>query len=495
MLPVDDLIQALTPPAVPLPQHARALAHALASEDTDVPPATLNPILSALCAVDSPPVLKNAGWHIMAACWHKAEPHSEKVQPMTSERLSHFCLIIQDQPWMKETWESRYKALLALLEIPSSVVGVEKELVQAIKTWIEGAFGRLVSGENISQEERTDRERAVETLSSLLMDIFANVEISSRLTEEDLGSLTDAFGSMIDRSLGMRPVLAYHQEPPHPPSRTQTTTTPTRIPYGHRRHPSSVAVPSASPITSARNPPLDFAIAVFVNFLSTPQYLIPLDRLPRTLSLLYRSLAYYTSPLPVPSVPSDAQLHQLSDQEKVVIKTLSSFLAGSLAASSIVHLKESLYPQIDTEESLVTAQLTSIGAFRTLRIHIRQVLRERLVQPTERPRATFLSMPDLGDDDLDAERTASAGWEPGRFGHVLRDSVKMWVQSHCDIGTLEPVLEEAAGILSDILHVFDARENDAMNTDEAVVIGETLQELAQYFRLLKYVGSYGFLRK
>lgn len=297
----------------------------------------------------------------------------------------------------------------------------------------------------------------------------------------------DSFGSMIDRSLELRSVQDHSPQSATPiqTSRPPPGNTPTRVPYGHRRHPSSLAVPTASTTKPSSNPPLDCAIAVFVNFLSTRQHLVPLDRLSTTLALLFRSLAHYISPLPVPSVPSDAQLHRLSEHEKTIVKNISSFLAGRFAASSIAALKDCLRPPETPQQNTLSAQLTSMGAFRTLRLHIRQVLRERLIQPVERPRNMFPSIPDLGDEEGDIERTASAGWEPGRFRRVLRESVRAWIDTDCSCEIVEPILEEAAGILSDILHVFDGRENDAMGTDEAIVVGETLQELAQYFRLLK----------
>src|SRR5215472_4509014 len=67
ILPLQDLIQALTPPAVPSLAHARALATALASHTPLPQPHILNPILTSLCAPESPAALQASGYDILSA--------------------------------------------------------------------------------------------------------------------------------------------------------------------------------------------------------------------------------------------------------------------------------------------------------------------------------------------------------------------------------------------------------------------------------------------
>ncbi|KAG6903605.1 hypothetical protein DXG01_016379, partial [Tephrocybe rancida] len=99
------------------------------------------------------------------------------------------------------------------------------------------------------------------------------------------------------------------------------------------------------------------------------------------------------------------------------------------------------------------------------------------------------------------EYTASAlglgrnGWDAGRLGRVLARAVQAWVAWHGDDRAKDDILEEAAGVPYDIWQELDARGDDektGLDEEEACVVGETLQQLAEYIVPLKFV-SYSLL--
>jgi hypothetical protein len=99
------------------------------------------------------------------------------------------------------------------------------------------------------------------------------------------------------------------------------------------------------------------------------------------------------------------------------------------------------------------------------------------------------------------------GWDAARMGKALADSVGAWIVyqfSDCDSSKTEEerrigldkvrqgkeeILEEAAGILKDILQELDTRgdERAELDEDEARVIGLTLFKLSDYILLMKCV--------
>jgi hypothetical protein len=91
-----------------------------------------------------------------------------------------------------------------------------------------------------------------------------------------------------------------------------------------------------------------------------------------------------------------------------------------------------------------------------------------------------------------------SGWDAGRLGKVLAESVAAWVSFTYPVDSSETssiialgkerILEEAACVLRDVLHELNSRDEDS-NKDledvEATAIGETLFNLAEYILTLK----------
>ena len=88
-----------------------------------------------------------------------------------------------------------------------------------------------------------------------------------------------------------------------------------------------------------------------------------------------------------------------------------------------------------------------------------------------------------------------SGWDAGRLGRVLCNSVQAWVAFDLDMMAdrdavlgREKILDEACGTLKDVLQELDARdENMMLDEEEASAVGETLHHLATYILPLKFV--------
>ena len=104
----EELIKALSPPAVPSLTYARQLAAFLGTHGAHTSPprlSALHPVLAALCSPDSPPPLQTVGYEILAVF---LEVNQTTIS--TADRLSCLSLFV-DAPWSRELWESRSKAL------------------------------------------------------------------------------------------------------------------------------------------------------------------------------------------------------------------------------------------------------------------------------------------------------------------------------------------------------------------------------------------------
>ncbi len=89
------------------------------------------------------------------------------------------------------------------------------------------------------------------------------------------------------------------------------------------------------------------------------------------------------------------------------------------------------------------------------------------------------------------------GWDAGNLGRKLADSAGAWVEyemgceKNADSERIrqgrEEILEEAAGVLKDILRELDLRDEDrgTLDTEEAGVVGLTLLKLTGYVIPLK----------
>jgi tuberous sclerosis protein 2 len=483
-LPMSEIIQLLTPPAAPSPQQARSLARLLSKQEIDIPFTTLHPILASLCSPDAPNACQIPGFEIMTMYWKQASLGTSTSTYATSERLAHFSLIAAHVIWSSDLWESRYNALLALLDAPGGVLGVEKDLMMVLRTWIEDAFGRLVTTDMVPVDEIFAREKSVDTIAKLLVKLLSDVRVASRLTHLDFASLLSSLELMVTDALALDPSRMFspiiHQPSTHTPSGGPPTP---RMP-AHRRRVSSNVLPVASPIQSSIKVPLDCIIDVYVNFLTSQSTQLSYTHLETTIRTLCRVLAYYNAPIPVPSASIESQAHPQSQYYRHVVEALSGLLNGLYSSTVRSIVKKCLSPMLESSRSMSEAIQISTGAFRILRVFIRQALKDRLSVP-DTPRSPQADFP----DEMEIESGMHA-FEPSQFGQACRDALMSWVDADCSGPTCEPVLEEAIGMINDVLNVYDASELQGLETDEAITLGETLLEVVKYVKKFRSVPSY-----
>jgi tuberous sclerosis protein 2 len=470
----SELIQALLPPSVPAPQHARTFAQMFVTQELNLPFNVLHPIIASLCSLDSPPACQIPGWEIMATYWRRTPTNPGPNTFGTSERISHFSMLIVPCHWTMELWEPRYQAFTALVETPDGPMGVERDVVLTIRSWIEGAFGRLVTLEVIPIEERLERERSVDVLSKLLITLLLDVKVASRLDPADISTLFESLEGMVGFALTLDPNRIH--SPIVPPGATalhSATHTPPRGNLAHRRRPSSNLVTLGSP-TSISKVPLDCIIDTYVNFLTSQNAKLSYRHLETTIPVLCRVLAYYNAPLPVPSASVDSHSHPTSPYYKHVVEALSGMLSGPYSATVRCRLKSCLSPSIGHKRDVPVAIQVSTGAFRIIRVLIRLGLRDRLQQLPEGTRHEHVE---------DAELVVGGQiFKPSHFGRASREALKSWVIASLHGSTCEPVLEEAIGIINDVLHVYDASELQGLESDESVALGENLLEIVKYVK-------------
>jgi tuberous sclerosis protein 2 len=481
-LPLEDLIEALTPPAVQSPQQARALAQAISSQGVVIPFPQFNPIVSALCAPDAPAPCQVAGWDVLTAYWRRASEDASASTLGWPELLAHFSLISISQAWTLESWEPRHAALLAVISSPHGVLGLEQDLVLLLRLWIEGAFSRMTTGEIVSLEERSERERSVEVLSKHLISVLVNTQVASRLGQEVIDTLLLSFEHMIKSALTLDPQPMTSPAAVQSPAASGANSTPPRLPL-HRRRQSSHITPLLSPGEATLKIPLDCIIDVYVSFLASQSARLSFKHLESTLPLLCRVLAYYNAPIPVPSAVIDAQSYPSSPYYKRVAEVLSSSFPGVHAMFARRIIRRCMFPSAEAKQDMLAAIQVSTGAFRVLRIFVRQTLRERLDARADAQGRSWTSSTEF-TDEVDVNLGAYS-FHPSQSGRALRDAIRAWLEIDCLGLSREPVLEEAAGIVNDVLNVFDARELPDMQSDEANAMGGALLEVAQYVKQFK----------
>jgi len=186
--------------------------------------------------------------------------------------------------------------------------------------------------------------------------------------------------------------------------------------------------------------------------------------------------------------------------------------------------------------SLQLGIFTSIGAHRMLRNQIRQVLTARLVRTyilreasTSYSYSGALSHTDVEEkmmekawprDDhahagIGIGTGGSSGWDARRLRPAFAESISRWIawigegphiEAHFASDTYQEswdyerqkadvILEEAAGLLKDILQEVDSREeeNNGLNDEEAAFVGEALYSLCKYIPPLRRVQSSGIV--
>ncbi|THH18707.1 hypothetical protein EW146_g2322 [Bondarzewia mesenterica] len=501
-LSLESLITSLTPPSVPSLSHARSLVAALNSEQrpsSSVRAAALLPVLTSLCSNDPPPALQAVGFDVLAAFLG-----TQQSSPLSlSDRLAFFSLFSASSGdmWLQDVWEPRFKALEALTKEGTEVAAIEMHLLRLLEGWIKAAFRGLLSQDGVSAAERADRERCVEVLSAFLTRTVSRIEVISRLREEDISGVLSGFARLVEGGLsmstdglGLSNAPSEYQSP---------VSTPTRM--AHRRHPSSMSVALASPSGLApahpSRRPLDLAVTIYLDHLSSQLKHLSHPHLKTILPLLFRCLAFYSSSLPRLSLTSD-QFETTDPLERRIIETLDPLLNGVYTTSCFLISKRHLLPNLGTTTGLRKSVQTSTGACRALRIYIRRTLCSRLARAYIARASTETYTPSGAPGSINLERDImERAWakdevtrgDLGKVGRILHRAVDAWVGLSSeqltggDGSERDEVLLEVAGVLKDVFQEYDERtEMEDIEQEETNVVGEILNALTNYVLPLKY---------
>ena len=514
-LSVEEMIAALTPPAVPSLATARALCAALANTST-VQLFSLAPILASLCTADAPASLRAAGYDILTAFLERIPAPVLRA----SDRIALFSLfpVRGQNAWHVDVWEARFRAFTAFTRGGAEIAGIEPQLLEMLQTWIESAFNGLLAPTRdlvISSAERAERERSVDMLGSFLTVTTSRLETLARLSEPTIGSVLDFFGGLLERALALPsdplPLSAYaspdiHQQGSH----SSIPPTPTRATQTHRRHHSSTSLSLASPVPPsplgpAPRRPADIAVGLYLDHLDAQaRYLSPIH-LKTIIPILFRCLASYASQLPRLSLSSSDQFDTQFPLERHIVQVLDPILNGPYTASCFIILREHLLPR--TGGGLAAWHVgvqTATGACRTLRIYVRRALCTRLARSyiAHMSSDSYTHSGAMGHISLE-QGLMERAWakdeftrgDLGKVGRMLRKAAEAWVsvQPEADGGSdaeREEVLLEIAGALRDIFQEYDERADSSdvdVGEDETNVVGETLLVLARYIRPLRFV--------
>ncbi|KAL4245638.1 hypothetical protein ABKN59_010788 [Abortiporus biennis] len=470
-LAFDALVEALTPPAVPSLNHARALAAAVPTQNPKPRLAQLIPILHTLCGLDSPPSLQAAGFDILTAFWETADLASSS----TPDKVFCFSLLQESSSiWSADVWEPRFRALVAFTQSGSETVGIESSLLKALESWIVSAFSGLLSN-NIPYEEKSERQRSVETMASFLVVLVGRTEFVARLRDDDVKGVLLLYGGLIDQALSTT-------------SELRAITFRHLVPFRHQRNASSSSLP-----TVQKNP-VDFAVEIYLNYLSVRLKAIAPDHLSTILPHLFRALSYFSSPLPRLSLSHTKPLPDTL--EKRLVDTLDSLLTGPCSSACMIQLKFHLLP---TLHSTLPTIRNCMGALRTLRTSIRRFLKVRMVRAYIQRSSSMTYTPSGAPGQLDLEdglmekawaKDDVAIWGLNRFCSVLCRSVTSWLATPCDglqnseYIIADGILNEIAAILTDFVHAFDEimAEGDDLDYEEADAFGRILRDLVRYIK-------------
>lgn len=477
-LSFGELLEELTPPRVPSLNHARALAIALTTHSPRPRLSVLTPILAVLCAPDSPSSLQAAGYDILGAYWMN---HGSS-DLTTADRLTSLSLLLDlTSPWLPDVWESRLKALFAFTCSGLDTVGMERPLLNVMRTWIEGAFSGLLS--DPSPEERSARQRSVEAMVDFLLRLLSRTEFVARLSEEDTNHVLGLFGGLVDSSLSK-------SEPfdPMEDILSPLAGTPSKAPTEHQRHSSS-----ASSVPTRPPQPVDIAVDIYLKYLSVRLKAIAPDHLNTIVPYLFRALAHYSDPLPKLSLTSAPPHSNITDQ-------LDKIVSGAYSASCTLILKRHMLPSAASDA--VTSMRTSLGAIRTLRLSIRRALQTRMTRVYISRATNDSYMPSGAPGRLDLEQDLMnrawgkddvAVWNINRFVPTVRKAVQAWLSPPFDEAAMassritpETILSEITGIILDLSQCFDeVVDSDEMDQEEVEAVGQILNELVAYVNICR----------
>ncbi|KAH9176208.1 hypothetical protein EDB89DRAFT_208463 [Lactarius sanguifluus] len=512
-LSVEELIAALTPPAVPSLSTARSLSAALANAST-VQLYSLTPVLAALCAADAPASLRAAGFDILASFLERTPPPVLKA----SDRIALFSLFPARglNAWHADVWEARFRAFTALTRGGTEIAGVEIQLLEMLQTWIEASFTGLLVRDSISSTDRAERERSLDALGAFLTTTTSRPETLARLSEPTIGSVLTFLGGLVERALALptdHSLPSVHASPEIPQG-PHSPITPTATRTSHRRHHSTASLPLASPIIpSPLGPtprrPADIAVALYLDHLDAQaRYLSPVH-LKAIIPVLFRCLAFYASQLPRLSLSSSDQFETQFPLERHIVEVLDPILNGPYTASCFIILRHHLLPRTGAGVSAWRGSVqTATGACRTLRLYVRRALCTRLARSYIARMSIDSYAPSGAPGGLSLERgLMERAWakdeftrgDLGKVGRMLRRAAEAWVTVQLeDSGTdaeREEVLLEIAGALRDVFQEYDERADsyDEVAEDETNVVGDTLLVLARYVRPLKNADGSPFI--
>jgi len=476
---VHGLIEDLTPPAVPSLTYARSLASLIQTASPCPPLLTLIPILGTLCTEHSPSSLQAAGYDILAA--YCGNP--EITLALSSDILS--CFELFGAPWTIDLWESQFKAFTNFHNAISYRDIFLSNLCTTLTGWIKSAFDPMVISGCLSLSETLERQRCLKEYFSFLFTILASPELLSGAYEEEAAQVLSLLGASVRVAILSPRDIA-------PISSPESST-----PRVHRRNQSSISAPVID--SSAVRCPADVAVEAYVEFISTQHKKLSHLDLPSILPLLFRSLAFYASPL------SRLSLHHVtehpSDTEKKICGLIDSLFSGPYANSCTLILHHSLSPDTENNQDPFPSVQLSFGAYRVLRNLLRRSLLARLARAyiSKANSHAYTHTGATGSVDLPQDfislawpREDVSMWEFSRVSPILCKSLGEWVGWQPEGRSTDPgsspvaVLSEAAGLLTDVLYALDDRtEEEDFDEEEVLAISRALQRLVPYMRVYR----------
>ncbi|EIN05890.1 hypothetical protein PUNSTDRAFT_106935 [Punctularia strigosozonata HHB-11173 SS5] len=201
---------------------------------------------------------------------------------------------------------------------------------------------------------------------------------------------------------------------------------------------------------------------------------IPFDAV---LPTLFRALAHYASPLPTLSSAA-SQRQPPSTLERRITEILDAMFSGRHYFAFFQALKQQLHPPSDPNADIHEAIQISLGAFRTVRVHVRQHLLNRLTRSYQLQGAGYYS--DGLEPALSApiEEESPFTWDPEKWSGVLCSATEAWINSGIDVRELDPILDEVAGIVKDAFSEHEQRQDDeALDEEESRTLAMLLQSL------------------
>ena len=476
---IHGLIEDLTPPAVPSLAYARSLAALLQTASPCPPLPTLIPILGTLCTEHSPSSLEAAGYDILAAyCGN-----SETTLTSSSDVLA--CFELFDAPWTIDLWEPRFKAFIKFRNAISYRDIFLSNICTTITGWIKSAFNPMFTPGCLPLSETLERQRSLKEYFFFLFTVLASPEFLCGAHEEEATQILSLLGANVRIAILL------------PREVTPTSFSGSSSPRVHRRNKSSASTPTID--SSAVRHPADIAVEAYVEFLSTHHKKLSHLNLSSILPLLFRSLAFYASPLPRLSLRQVTE--NPSDIERKICGLIDSLFSGPHASSCTLLLHHSLFPDTENnQDPLPSVQLT-FGAYRVLRNLLRRSLLTRLARAyiSKASSHAYTYTGAAGSVDLPQDfislawpREDVSVWEFSRVSPIFCKSLGDWMVWQPEGHPLDPILStgtvllEAAGLLTDVLYALDERaEEDDFDEEEVVALSKALHQLVPYMRVYR----------